>query len=251
VFPNVEAFSNIESEDSTGKKNSDSEYVALKGKAWWGSNNLDEGDAETQGDCEAMCSNDNKCSGATFNPVKKYCWTRTGDGEVTTGEDDEYALVPKKTQALIMMKGLNEQLLELNKQISDEINNINPKIEEQAKDNIINQIQLEENQQTLQEEKDKIKALLKDTNELTKENTEISLYAYQENIWIRFWILATCLILFITLTQMSGMSMMTNRLLMMIVLMVVTYTLSSPSGFVLLIMVLLGIIGVMMKSKQE
>jgi hypothetical protein len=255
VFPNVETFSNIELEGSNNnnnnKKNSEGEYVALKGKAWWGENKLDEGDAETQEECEAMCSNDKSCSGATFNPVKKYCWTRKGDGAISTGEEDEYALVPKQTMSLLMMKGLNQQLIELNTEISNEINNITPKVKEQQEENAMKQEQLSNNQSTLEEQKTKIKRLLKDTNELEKESNDFYLFANQENIWIRFWILATCLILFIVLTQMSGSSMMTTRLLMMMILMVVTYTLSSPSGFVLLFFVLIGIIAVMMKSTDE
>jgi hypothetical protein len=270
VFPNVEAFSNKDSSGSDSKnsdsKNSDSNsngkngngkngngkngktFVALKGKAWWGANGLAEGDAETQEDCEAMCANDKKCSGATFNPVKKYCWTRTGDGPVSTGEEDEYALIPKKTQALLMMKALNEQLLDINSQISTEINNVNPKVEAQVEENMINQQQLDENKKTLQEEKDKIKVLLSETKELQKENVEFSLFANQENIWIRFWILVTCLILLITVLQLTeSPPSMAYRLLLMIILMVVTYTLSTPSGFVLVFFVLIGVIVLMMK----
>lgn len=104
------------------------EYAALKGRSWWGKSGISEKEVSTQEECEALCSNDSNCSGATFNPVKRYCWTRTGDGNLVSGEDDNYALIPKKKAALIVMKSLNEKLLDLNTKISDEMENINPEV---------------------------------------------------------------------------------------------------------------------------
>ena len=116
-------------------QNSDSSnYTALQGRTWWGIEGINESSAETQAECENMCASDEKCSGATFNPVKKYCWTRTGDGSLSAGLDDDYALVPKQTAALSIMKYLNERLLTLNKEIAEQLQNINPEVRQQYED---------------------------------------------------------------------------------------------------------------------
>ena len=96
-------------------KSTDKIYVALHGRSWWGMGPDKEGSVANQTECETMCSNSDKCTGATFNPVKRYCWTRTGDGDISTGETDNYALVPQQKSTLIAMRNLNYKLLKINK----------------------------------------------------------------------------------------------------------------------------------------
>ena len=86
-------------------------YTALKGKTWWGNGSVAEGEVSTQEECENMCINTDNCSGATFNPVKRYCWSRKGDGGISIGVDDDYALVPQQKASLLIMKELNNRLL--------------------------------------------------------------------------------------------------------------------------------------------
>ena len=90
-------------------------FTALKGRTWWGTSGLKEGTVSTQQECEDMCANTTQCSGATFNPVKRYCWARSGDSTITVGKSDDYALITSKKEILSTMKFLNQRLLDLNK----------------------------------------------------------------------------------------------------------------------------------------
>jgi len=103
----------------------DKGYAELKGRTWWGASALKEGNASSSIDCQTMCKTDNKCSGATFNLVKKYCWTRSGDGNITVGDGNDVALIPKRVAALQVLKTLNTNLLDLNGQIINEYKNKN------------------------------------------------------------------------------------------------------------------------------
>ena len=73
-------------------------FTALKGRTWWGTSGLSEGVVNNQEECENMCANNSNCSGATFNPVKRYCWTRTGDNGITAGLDTDYALITQQKE---------------------------------------------------------------------------------------------------------------------------------------------------------
>ena len=128
-------------------------FTALKGRTWWGQSGLSEGPITTQKECENMCVNSDKCSGATFNPVKKYCWTRTGDSSLTVGRDDDYALITQQKAAMSVMKQLNQKLLDLNQEINSELKIINPEVEQQYKEKNQKQLKLSLSYNQLLEQK--------------------------------------------------------------------------------------------------
>jgi hypothetical protein len=128
-------------------------YVSLKGRSWWGTTSISEGNTTTQEECENMCSSSGNCTGATFNPVKKYCWTRSGDSKISVGTDNDYALIPNQKAALIIMKSLNDKLLLLNEQIANELKNVNPDVLQQTQDKKTKQQQLSVSYQRLLEQK--------------------------------------------------------------------------------------------------
>ena len=77
-----------------------------------------------------------------------------------------------------------------------------------------------------------------------------SLYTISQNISLRFWILITCLILLVTIKQFFGSEnpqlSVTIWLLIIIVLIILTYTLNTPIGFMMWFLLLVAII--LMKS---
>ena len=222
------------------------EFMALKGRTWWGTAGITEGAVSTQEECETMCANSDNCSGATFNPVKKYCWSRTGDTSLTTGEDDDYALIPKQKAALVVMKGLNEKLLSLNNQITSELTNINPEVEEQSQNKNTKQQELQASYQNLLEQKMEMEKQLQEYNSINEEYENQSLYVNQQTVSMRVWVLITCVVLLITIKRMVGSSSpplaITIWLIILILLIILTYSLSSPSGFAMWFLVLLAII---------
>jgi chromosome segregation ATPase len=191
-------------ETTTTGTNSNNKFVALKGKTWWGANKLNEGNVDTQEECEAMCAESKDCSGATFNPVKRYCWARKGDGTITVGEPDDYALVPKQRQALTIIKQLNEKLLSINEQISSTINNINPEIQKQMTELNKKRQELNDSYDSLLGQKANIETQLNEYYSIQEENDNQIIYVTQQEAKMKFWTIITVVILLITMKNMYG-----------------------------------------------
>ena len=209
----------------------------MKGRTWWGTKGLSEGTVESQEECENMCANSSECSGATFNPVKRYCWTRSGEADISIGNDDTYALITQQKAALSVMKYLNDKLLDLNKQISEQLQNINPEVRKQYEEKNQKQQELNESYNKLLEQKIELDKQLQEYYSIDQEEGNQYIYVNQQNVSFRFWVLITCLILLITIKQIFGAGSppisMTIWLLIIIVLIILTYSLSTPSGFLM------------------
>jgi hypothetical protein len=220
-------------------------FVALKGRTWWGSTGLKEGSVETQNECESMCSADAKCTGATFNPVKKYCWTRGGDGKLAPGEDEDYALLTQQKAALGLTNSLNDKLISINIEITDLLKDIDPEVNAQKTEMNTKQKQLDDSYQKLLENKIAMEKQLQDYYSIEKENESQALFVNQKNTLLRFWVLITCLVLIFTIRKIYGAETLPFSiifwLLVVIIMIILTYSLNSPSGFMMLLIVVLAI----------
>jgi hypothetical protein len=109
-------------------------WVALPGRAWWGDAALTEGPADSRQQCEALCAAQGaKCTGATFNARKRYCWTRSGEAQVAPGSSrGDVALLRKATQSLVAMEALSDRLLRLNQEIQQAWTEGAPRMQRQA-----------------------------------------------------------------------------------------------------------------------
>jgi len=234
------------SSNPSNNTNTNSNLTALKGRGWWGISGLSEGSVNTQEECENMCTSSDKCSGATFNPVKKYCWTRTGDSNITPALDDDYALVPKQTAALSIMKYLNERLLTLNKEIAEQLQNINPEVRQQYEDKNKKQQELNASYNKLLEQKIELDKQLQEYYSVEQEENNQSIYVSQQNISYRFWVLITALVILITIKRIFGSEsppiLMTIWIFIIIILIILTYSLSTPAGFLMWFVLLCAIV---------
>lgn len=227
-----------------------SNFTALRGRTWWGTAGLSEGTVNTQEECENMCANSDKCSGATFNPVKRYCWTRTGDNGITAGLDTDYALVTQQKAALSVMKYLNERLLTLNQQIANELQNINPEVRQQYEEKNQKQQELNQSYNKLLEQKIELDKQLQEYYSIDQEENNQSIYVTQQNVSFRFWVLITALVVLITIKRIFGSEnppiSITIWVLIIILLIILTYSLSTPAGFLVWFILLVSMI--LMKS---
>jgi len=233
--------------DTTDISANNSYFTALKGRTWWGTAPLTEGPASTQKECETMCANSDKCSGATFNPVKRYCWARSGDdNNITPGLDDDYALISQRQEALSVMKTLNTKLLNLNEQIASKLSTIDPEVKQQNTDKNIKQQQLSESYQKLLNQKVDIDTQLQEYYSIDENEMNQSLYTNSQNISLRFWVVITSLVLLVTIKQFFGSESppfsITIWLFIIIILIILTYTLNTPTGFMMLFLLLMTII---------
>lgn len=245
-----EAVKNYISSLQTSNTITEKSYVELKERAWWGSGKLAEGEAATQQECESMCASSANCSGATFNPVKRYCWTRTGDGPLTPGESDDYALIPKQKSTLIVMKSLNEKLLSINQQIISEMSKISPEVQQQTTEKNDTYKELDNSYQNLLEQKMEMERQLQEYYSIEEDYNNQTLYVNQKALSMKIWMLVCAIVLLVTITKMYGPEspplFATLWLIILILFVVLSYTLSSPYGFVMWAIIL--IIAYLMKS---
>jgi hypothetical protein len=181
-------------------------FTALKGRTWWGTSGLKEGTVSTQQECEDMCANTTQCSGATFNPVKRYCWARSGDSTITVGKSDDYALITSKKEILSTMKYLNQRLLDLNNEITNELRNINPEVQQQYNEKNLTQEQLNVSYDKLLEQNQSIKKDLEQHYSIEQEENNQTLFVNKEGLYYKLWIFLTFIVVFITIKQMVGVS---------------------------------------------
>ena len=212
-------------------------FTALKGRTWWGTQGLTEGQVASQEECESMCANSENCSGATFNPVKRYCWARGGNSSLTPGVDDDYALIPQQKASLIAMKGLNDRLTSLADQIMNTMATVQPAVNQQKEEKNMKQEQLDASYQRLLEQKLVMEKQLQEYNSIEEDYENQDLYATQENVSYRFWTLLAAIILIVTIKKMYGSNSMPINaifwLALLILLIIFSFSLSQPSGFIM------------------
>lgn len=178
---------NIPTQVQASNNNALAEFTSSQGRNFWGASALNEGPAASLEDCETMCASDINCSGATYQGDKNYCYTRTGEGELVSGEENDYALIPQIRSSLMILQNLNTQLLNLNTQIESEMTSLYPiaKADLAAK----NEKQRELNQWYLQllEEQALIAEKLGEYETLEQEYDNNSLMVNQQNLLLKFW----------------------------------------------------------------
>jgi hypothetical protein len=140
--------------------------VDIKGFTYWGSKGLNEGTSTSVEDCKALCSSDKKCTGATFNSDKQYCWTRTGNGTISPGLENDYAIIPENLKHLKVIKSLSEKLTSINDKILQVMNHGQPLYSEQDIMRKRQTIVLNSNYKKLMKEREKVDKTIKKYKDL-------------------------------------------------------------------------------------
>jgi hypothetical protein len=227
----TEYTTNTEPTYSLGK-----EYTELPGRTWWGTYGLKEGAASTKEDCMSMCASDSECTGATFNPVKRYCWTRGGDGTISVGSNDEVALIPKLKAVVIVLSGLNEKLMSINEELRSETKKITPKLKEEKLKNEKNQQKFDEYYNDLYHDKVEMAKLLNEYTTIDSELNNQTLFVDQQNLSFRLWFLLALILFFVVVKKMKGSTgspsadFIINKLFILFILISI-FTINKPAGF--------------------
>jgi hypothetical protein len=232
---------NMEPTYSFGK-----DFAELPGRSWWGTFGIKEGNVSSKKECESMCASDINCTGATFNPVKRYCWTRGGDGTVTAGSEDDRALIPKLKVNVIILNKLNDKLISINQQLRTEVKNINPMIAEEKDSYSQKQKQFDDYYYQLSDEKKSIQKLIQQYNTIESELNDKTLVVDQANSSLRLWTILAFLLLLVIMKQsyISGEDSFSNMkyLLIVIVFIILSFSLSKPSGFATLGFIIIALV---------
>ena len=212
------------------------EFVSIPGRTWWGTHGLKEGAASTKEECISMCASDSSCTGATFNPVKRYCWARSGEGTISAGLSDDNALVPKLKSIVLILSRLNDKLMNINTELRSETQKITPQIKEEKEANDIKLEKFDEYYNELNDDKGVMMKLLNEYNSVDADLTSQTLFVNQQNISFRIWALASfilCLAIFKITGKNTGspsIDMIIN-VIFIISIIILIFSLNKPTGF--------------------
>jgi hypothetical protein len=165
--PNYNA-SNFNMTSAPNYKINNEELVTIQGQAFNGTGSAGQSTATTLQDCVASCTSSDTCTGATF--VSNKCEIRTGDSPMVPSTQDSYAIIPKGKQLLLNMEDINQQLLDVNKQLVSKIQVSEPVFDKFNNDTKSKNQELIQNYKSLLEERRNIAKILNEYE--TLDNTE-------------------------------------------------------------------------------
>jgi hypothetical protein len=165
----------------------DGSYAILQGRTFWGTGGVSEGASNTVEECQGQCSSLSTSTGATFNPDKKYCWARKGEGDVIPGLDNDVAIVPKAKQYMDVLYTINSQLISLNKKMMDLTAASVPTLtnERDTRSNVNEELMI--NYQHLMDEQRRVEMLIREYESLEDVNKYSSISVKQKySVYISF-----------------------------------------------------------------
>ena len=151
-----------------------------------------------------MCLSDTKCTGATYNPAKQYCWTRGGESNVTTGQSDDYALIPELRQNVVALSSLNERLLDINNQITQLLNQLYPIAKSEVEMKNQKQKELEKYYGHLLKEQIEIELAMQKYQTAEQKLANGQLNTVRQDLILRFWIFIFLFLVAIIVLEFMG-----------------------------------------------
>lgn len=243
----------IASLQSHGALNDGNKFVSLQGRVFWGTNGLKEGNVDSEYQCKALCSNDPLCTGAIYNSAKKYCWTRSGEGSVAVGKDDDYALISEVTQNVNNIKNLNDRLRDLNEKIEKTLGEIVPEQEAQIDEKYSKRQKMRNIYQHLLADRKNIEHMLKEYKMIDQQYEDNSIYVQQTNSAYILWFIFAIIIVFYTIRQQFFPQVQSNPLRFIfwfciaVLFVIVTTHLNSAPGFFLWGLIIVMVVFMQMK----
>lgn len=201
------SYLNIESEYSTATepnyKINNPPLTSIQGMAYTGTGSAGQSTANTVQECQADCASSSTCTGATF--VSGKCNIRIGDSPIVPSSNDSYAIIPKSKQLLMNMNDLNNQLLNINKQITNKIKIGQPVYNKFQSQNDDKSQELLKNYKELEEERGNIIKLLREYETLdTTENENQIKITQNYYTYILLFILAIAVIFLLIKITSTG-----------------------------------------------
>jgi hypothetical protein len=223
-------------------------YVTLSGKTYWGTGAIQQKKGSSIRDCTALCSNDAKCKGATFDAKDNTCWTRSGSSSLTSGTATQTAIISEVTNAALNLQNLNAQLLLLNNQITNyKFENGNTVPIEQATLNTnidMTNTNLKAQYNILLQDRKKIKDILDEFSRINMDNQNMQIYNTQNRTFYMMWcyLAFIFIIIFIKMTFYPDMVVSWGKFVLytMIgaILLILVHFLKSVSVFFIFLLII-------------
>jgi hypothetical protein len=181
-------------------------YVQLKDKAFFGTSFFDMSIKKTIDTCQASCSSNPKCSGATYVPSFKGCFFATGDGNIITNTGT-YAILTRLKYVTGKLEEVNRQLIILNDKIQNAIktqpnNNLDNMVNRNNKmhDTLITDYK------DLVAQRGEINSLILDYDNVNGNMKDTSLEVNQQMLNYRLYSIILALLLCLIVMLFGGMS---------------------------------------------
>jgi hypothetical protein len=187
-------------------KTGTTKYVQLKDKAYFGTSGLDISQKKTIDMCQATCSSNPKCSGATFVPQNQSCVLNTGDGNIRTIAGS-YAILTRLKYITGNLAEVNRQLITLNNKIRDAV-------QTQTNNNLDNWVNKNNNMNDtlitdyndLVAQRGEINSLILEYDNINGNMKDSSLEVNKEMLHYRLYTIILALILCLIVMLFGGMS---------------------------------------------
>jgi hypothetical protein len=188
-------------------KTGGSRYVQLKDKAYFGESFLKISSEKTIDTCQASCSSNPKCSGATYVPTTKNCTLSSGNGSGIRTYPGSYAILTRLMYINGALEEVNKQLIILNNKIQNAIksrpnNNLDNWVNKNNKmhDTLISDYN------DLVAQRGEINSLILEYDNINGNMKDSSLEVNQEMLQYRLYTIILALILCLIVMFFGGMS---------------------------------------------
>ena len=139
-----------------------------------------------------MCLNNVLCTGATYDKNKKYCWARSGEGQLIENKNT-ISYISSTQQEIKNMKTLNNKIQNLQKQKIDLINSLNKSI---PKENMhLQEYEMNKMIEKLKIENEKLDSLIKHTNLNNEEYEDTTLIVKKNNMVYNILVILVILVI--------------------------------------------------------
>ena len=173
---------------------------------------------------------------------------RSGNSTLSKGAANDNAIITKVKENIIYLETLNTQLIEINSQITNIYQKMQPMVDTQTKTISINGEELTNRYSLLTNEKIKIKTLLDEYNDIDKSNVDQSLMVEQQNstyyLWLILCILSILLVIKYTVFPESSGGILTTVVIVTaaVIMIFSTIYLNNPAAYAIWLVIILSII---------
>lgn len=173
---------------------------------YWGTSGVGSSRARSAMHCKKKCMKSSSCTGATFIPRNRFCYLRSGTGDVKTGRNGHYAIVNTLMIKIQQLKGYNRRLLYINRQINDiirqggESTNLDGLMNEnkETNDDLVQQ------HNRLLEQRNTIDGLIQGYDNVDEASTDTDLRATSSLMVYRFYVIVFVILLYIPVVMKYG-----------------------------------------------
>jgi hypothetical protein len=212
---------------------SSNDLTTLDNFAYNGGNSISQTQSSGAEDCLTSCQHTRSCTGATFDASGQLCTLTSGKGQIIKSHGS-YAILQQSALYSYKLQDLNSQLINLNKEISNNISGSYSGYQQQQEQQDQQQQTMQQNYQVLEQEKDQIAQMVRQFHTLdgVMDNGEINVTMYYYNYIILVFIVIILIMLLIKYsfagpTQRGGGNRFMNEAMLLLGIMIVFLGLSN------------------------